>query len=54
MLLYWLLFFFPSQVLAVYALAYDAVIVYCEAITTLMKKNMTITPDSLVNEIRKV
>lgn len=46
---------FPfSQILAVYALAYDAVIVYCEAMTGLMQKKETITADKLVAEIRKV
>lgn len=37
-----------------YALAYDAVIVYCEAMTVLMQKKETITADKLVAEIRKV
>uniref|UniRef100_K1Q688 Receptor ligand binding region domain-containing protein n=1 Tax=Magallana gigas TaxID=29159 RepID=K1Q688_MAGGI len=42
------------EILAVYALAYDAVIVYCEAMTVLMQKKETITADKLVAEIRKV
>nr|XP_022343862.1 uncharacterized protein LOC111136960 isoform X1 [Crassostrea virginica]XP_022343863.1 uncharacterized protein LOC111136960 isoform X1 [Crassostrea virginica]XP_022343864.1 uncharacterized protein LOC111136960 isoform X1 [Crassostrea virginica] len=42
------------EILAVYALAYDAVIVYSEAMTTLMGRNETITADNLVAEIRKV
>ncbi|XP_062590947.1 uncharacterized protein LOC134252475 [Saccostrea cucullata] len=42
------------EVLAMYALAYDAVIVYSEALTDLMQKNETITPDKLVKQIRNV